>query len=135
MIGTRYDAIVIGAGAAGLVAGRALAEAGRRVVILEARDRIGGRIWTRRLPLASGESLAVELGAEFIHGLPQESWSLIHAANLSTYETSGTSWSYSNGQLQAGSGQPQGSERVLDDMMPWMAPPPNRPDMSLSEYL
>jgi len=135
MNATTYDVIVIGAGVAGLVAGRMLAEAGRRVVILEARDRIGGRIWTRRLPLASGGSLAVELGAEFVHGLPEESWSLIHAANLSAYETSGTSWSYSNGLLQAGSEQHQGTERVLDEMMQWLARQPSGADMSFAEYL
>jgi monoamine oxidase len=135
MNSTQYDVIVIGAGVAGLVAGRTLAEAGRRVVILEARDRIGGRIWTRRLALASGGSLAVELGAEFIHGLPEESWSLIRAANLSAYETSGTSWSYSNGQLQAGSEQHQGTERVLNDMMRWMARQPSGADMNFAEYL
>ena len=55
MNATKYDVIVVGAGAAGLVAGCTLAEAGWRVVIVEARDRIGGRIWTRKVTLASGE--------------------------------------------------------------------------------
>jgi monoamine oxidase len=131
----KYDAIVIGAGVAGLVAGRALAEAGRRVMIMEARDRIGGRIWTSRVPLASGGSLAVELGAEFIHGLPEESWSLIRAAKLGTHEVGGTSLSYSNGQLHAGSEQHQGTERVLEDMMQWMAAQPSGTDVSFAQYL
>ena len=135
MNAVKYDVIVIGAGVAGLVAGRALAEAGRRVVIFEARDRIGGRIWTRRFPLANGGSLAVELGAEFIHGLPQETWSLIRDANLGTYELGGTSWSYSNGQLQAGSEQHGGTERVLDDMMLWLARQRSGADTSFAEYL
>ncbi len=43
-----YDAIIVGAGVAGLTAGRALARAGRRVVVLEARDRAGGRAYTDR---------------------------------------------------------------------------------------
>ena len=38
---TEYDVLVIGAGVAGLIAGRLLAEAGRRVAIVEARDQIG----------------------------------------------------------------------------------------------
>jgi phytoene dehydrogenase-like protein len=135
MNATKYDAIVIGAGAAGLVAGCTLAEAGRRVAILEARDRIGGRIWTRTVPLASGGSLSVEFGAEFIHGLPEESWSLIRAAKLGTHEVGGTSLSYSNGQLHAGSEQHQGTERVLEDMMQWMARQPSGTDMSFAEYL
>jgi monoamine oxidase len=60
-----FDVIVIGAGAAGLMAARELLQAGRSVAVLEARDRVGGRIWTRR---EAGFPAPVELGAEFIHG-------------------------------------------------------------------
>jgi monoamine oxidase len=56
---------VIGAGAAGLAAARELSAAGRSVVLLEARERVGGRCWTRRM---AGLDIPVELGAEFIHG-------------------------------------------------------------------
>lgn len=57
------DAIVIGAGASGLAAARRLASVGQRVVVLEARDRIGGRAWT-------SEELGppIDLGASWIHG-------------------------------------------------------------------
>ena len=61
----QFDVVVIGAGAAGLAAAATLAEGGARVCILEARDRIGGRILTRIEPDAS---IPLELGAEFIHG-------------------------------------------------------------------
>jgi monoamine oxidase len=61
----RFDCLVIGAGAAGLAAAATLAEGGTRVCILEARDRIGGRILTRIEP---DVSIPLELGAEFIHG-------------------------------------------------------------------
>lgn len=54
--------VVIGAGFAGLAAAEALASGGAEVVVLEARDRVGGRVWSRELP--SGD--IVELGAEFI---------------------------------------------------------------------
>jgi phytoene dehydrogenase-like protein len=41
-----FDALIVGAGAVGLVAAKVLSETGRRVVVIEARDRIGGRIHT-----------------------------------------------------------------------------------------
>jgi monoamine oxidase len=58
------DVIVIGAGAAGLMAARRLHDAGLTVRVVEARERIGGRIWT-----ADGLApFPIELGAELIHG-------------------------------------------------------------------
>ncbi len=61
------DVIVVGAGAAGLEAAHRLVRARLRVIVLEARPRIGGRIDTRRLP---GWPAPVEAGAEFVHGRP-----------------------------------------------------------------
>jgi monoamine oxidase len=53
---------VVGAGFAGLAAADALAAAGVEVIVLEARDRVGGRVWSREL----GDGVIVEMGAEFI---------------------------------------------------------------------
>jgi len=53
---------VVGAGFAGLAAADALAAAGVEVVVLEARDRVGGRVWSQEL----GNGATVEMGAEFI---------------------------------------------------------------------
>ncbi|KAJ9646852.1 hypothetical protein H2204_000544 [Knufia peltigerae] len=47
---TLYDCIVVGAGYAGLAAAKTLHEAGREVLVLEARDRVGGRVWTKHFP-------------------------------------------------------------------------------------
>jgi monoamine oxidase len=57
--------LIVGAGAAGIGAGRMLHDAGYRVTILEARDRIGGRVWTDR----SLMGLPLDMGASWIHGV------------------------------------------------------------------
>ena len=61
------EVIIIGGGIAGLTAARHLTEAGLRVLLLEARDRLGGRIYTDH-----SSQYPVDLGAEFVHGRPQE---------------------------------------------------------------
>lgn len=72
--------IVIGAGISGLAAAHELAAAGQEVLVLEARERLGGRIHTQHASI--GE--AVELGAEFIHGKPPKLCDLIRQAGLDT---------------------------------------------------
>jgi monoamine oxidase len=88
------DVLIIGAGMAGLTAARALAEAGRKVLVLEARERIGGRILTRHVG-----SEAIELGAEFIHGRPPELWALIAEAGLEIYQRDGNQACFEDGAL------------------------------------
>jgi monoamine oxidase len=63
MAGASYDAIVIGGGVAGIVAARELEQSGRGTLLLEARDRLGGRTWYR--PFA-GERRKVEFGGAWI---------------------------------------------------------------------
>jgi monoamine oxidase len=93
-----FDAIVIGAGAAGMAAARRLARRSKRVVVLEARDRIGGRTWSQ--PLASTKK-PVELGAEFIHGRAVETMALLGETGGSALEIEGDSWiAGENGLLQ-----------------------------------
>src|SRR5262249_10988263 len=57
---------VVGAGFAGLAAAAELAAAGVDVVVLEARDRVGGRVWSQRLDPADPGSPVIERGAEFV---------------------------------------------------------------------
>src|ERR1700677_3032402 len=85
-----FEAIVIGAGVAGLAAARTLAEAGRGGALCEdeAGDRVGGRILTVQ---AIQGGLPVELGAEFIHGLPEELINLVDEAGLTRFELDGDS--------------------------------------------
>lgn len=61
---TNADVLVLGAGIAGLAAARTLTEKGRNVIILEARNRIGGRMWTD-----SSLGPPLDLGASWIHGV------------------------------------------------------------------
>jgi monoamine oxidase len=90
------DVLIIGAGAAGLAAARDLSVAGRKVIVLEARDRIGGRIFTRRDPAAA---IPIELGAEFVHGKSPELWHLAQRAHLELYEVSERHLYFENGKL------------------------------------
>jgi len=80
------DVVILGAGMAGLTAVRALAERGVSVVVLEAKDRVGGRVSTRK---AEGGG-TVELGAEFVHGRASELWALIDECGAKTVERDGT---------------------------------------------
>jgi monoamine oxidase len=77
------DVIIIGAGAAGLAAAQALSDRGRSACIVEARNRLGGRILTHHDP-ATGSAL--EAGAEFVHGSPRATWDIIRQANLLALE-------------------------------------------------
>lgn len=89
--------LVIGAGAAGLMAARELARAGRQVTIIEARERCGGRIY----PLPAAEfGYSAEAGAEFVHGAAAVTRTVMRAAGLSLLPRAGTRWSARSGQLR-----------------------------------
>src|SRR5580692_4166256 len=92
----KADVIVIGAGAAGLAAAARLTRAGQRVLMLEARDRIGGRIWTRREPQLA---CPIELGAEFIHGHAPLTRALLAGAGIGSLDTPAQRWVLHNGEL------------------------------------
>ena len=127
-----YDVIIVGAGAAGLAAGAKLAQSGARVALLEARNRVGGRIFTQHLPVDEGQApMCVELGAEFIHGLPSATWSLVGQAKLSAYEIEGSDLTFRNGNWAPPMSQP--ATRVIADMMKWLEAHPGC-DMSFAEY-
>jgi len=91
------DVIVIGAGVAGLAAAIDLRRSGLSVLILEARDRIGGRVFTQRDPALQ---LPIELGAEFIHGLSPEIFQPLQAKHIPITEVSGDSWCFQDGSLR-----------------------------------
>src|SRR5687767_13932507 len=85
----RTEVVVVGAGAAGLEAARELRARGVSVVVLEARDRIGGRILTHHDPRVS---LPIELGAEFIHGSAPLTQKILEHAGLASLDVGGEHW-------------------------------------------
>ena len=78
--------IIIGAGASGLTAAAELKRAGVNVRIIEARDRVGGRMFTKQDPHTKA---VVELGAEFIHGRPPQIWNLLHKNKIRAHAVDG----------------------------------------------
>ena len=90
------DVLVIGAGAAGLAAARALVAKGLTVHVLEARDRVGGRVQTLRD--ASFEH-PIELGAEFVHGKPRSLRRLFREGSLNVRRHRDAHWGLFDGEL------------------------------------
>ena len=96
MADPQAEVIVIGAGAAGLAAAAALARAGREVLLLEARSRIGGRCLTLRHPSLEAP---IELGAEFIHGRPAATAALLRKTGTKAVESTRTQRMLWHGRL------------------------------------
>jgi monoamine oxidase len=111
------DVVIIGAGMAGLAAARDLGRAGLSVSILEARDRIGGRVLTQHDPECDSP---LELGAEFIHGKPREILDPLQTAGVPLQEVDGDNWYALEGRLTAGNffSDVDRILRAMDDSMP-----------------
>ena len=92
-----YDVLIVGAGAAGLAAAYELSLAGKKILVLEARDRIGGRIHS-----ITDQKFAqvVETGAEFIHGKLPLTNQLLEKAGIKHHKVGGKMWQVKNGQLE-----------------------------------
>jgi monoamine oxidase len=117
--------IVIGAGIAGLAAAWKLGQASCRVSVLEARDRIGGRIWTLSTP---EPGFPIELGAEFIHGRPPEILDPLQEAGAEIAEVEGRSWCAFENQLR-----PCDFWSSIDSVLSQMDA--SRPDESFLDFL
>jgi monoamine oxidase len=91
------DVIVIGAGAAGLTAADVLTQNGKSVLIVEARDRVGGRIFTTR---PDRFSIDIEFGAEFIHGDLPMTQDLAKRSNTKFANARGKAYSVEEGEIQ-----------------------------------
>ena len=117
---------IVGGGAAGLAAAAALVEAGLRPTVLEARGRLGGRVWTEHV---RGVPLPLELGAEFIHGDAPRTRALLADAGAVAVDLSGEHWRWIARRGRAEPGGPRrepfsrgidrvlrGTDRLRDDL-------------------
>ncbi len=88
--------VIVGGGAAGLMAGRVLSKAGQKVMLLEARERLGGRI----MPLGQNVfDFPAQGGAEWVHGKAPITKSIIKEAGLTLIKEEGEIWSVRSGNL------------------------------------
>jgi monoamine oxidase len=122
------DVVIIGAGVAGLAATATLVRAGHDVRCLEATDRVGGRILTVHDPFAP---LAIELGAEFVHGRPQETWDVIRSAGLTAFEHTDQALHLDHGRILKEKKVGEIADRVLSTMAKAL----RRKDESFQDYL
>lgn len=99
---------MVGAGAAGLAAARRLRERGLPFVVLEARDRTGGRAYTLETAGAP-----VDLGAEFIHGKPRVTLELLREYREETVATQTQSFQLRGGRLEPGIDVWDAAERIF----------------------
>jgi len=98
------EVLVVGGGLAGLVAARDLTQAGRQVILVEARDRLGGRTWTTTLP---GTDVAVEYGGTWVHPETQPAVAAEiarYGLAMRTYREAGVGVFISGGERQLGRG-------------------------------
>lgn len=78
-----YDAIIVGAGLSGLTAARVLARAGKKILVLEAMDRVGGRTWSQKL----GNGAFIDIGGQWIGKGHSQMYQLVKEAGLKTFPT------------------------------------------------
>ena len=104
------EVVIVGAGAAGLAAARRLRDRDVDFLLLEARDRTGGRAYT--ITSAHG-SYPIELGAEFIHGAARSTRELMREIGEEAVPSRGESLRLRHGRLEPGANRWDAAERVL----------------------
>ena len=104
--------LIAGAGLAGLAAARELTAAGATITVVEARDRVGGRVWTIRDGFADGQH--AEAGGDLIEGQQSEVRALTEELGLKLVRILRNGWGYvrPNRSGQSGDRAPHGDERL-----------------------
>lgn len=120
------DVLIIGAGAAGLMAAYTLAKAVKKVTVLEACNRIGGRIHTIDDTMFFRHA---ELGAEFVHGNLPITLQLLHEAGIAYHPAGGEMWQYKDGEFTKDAGMIEGWDLLMQKLDELQA------DITLQEFL
>jgi monoamine oxidase len=122
-----YDVIIVGAGAAGISCAQKLEQSGKDFVILEARPRIGGRVFSIN---EQDSTMPLELGAEFIHGAPRKTVDYLGQYEIPFYDVLDNHLVLKNSKLQK-------FENFFDKMGKLMKRIPAKPgfDMSVHDFI
>src|SRR6185437_12752114 len=120
------EIIVVGAGACGLMAAYELCKEGYKVTVLEAQNRLGGRIHTEYDTVSS---MHTELGAEFIHGDLPVTLGLLKKAAIHYYKTKGEMWRVKYDELQQEDRFTEGWD-LFEDKLKEL-----KEDMTINEFL
>jgi len=118
--------IVIGAGAAGLMAAYELSKHNKKVIVLEASERLGGRIFTYQ---SDEFSMPIELGAEFIHGKVPVTLELLKQGSINYQAIKGKMFHLDRGQLKKENNYSEHWNELMRKMKEL------KTDMSLSDFL
>jgi monoamine oxidase len=121
------DVAVIGAGVAGLAAARDLTDAGLSVEVVEARERIGGRVLTVR---DASVSVPLELGAEFVHGDAPVTQGIVREAGLTIVDVTGDRCESTSNRIRPLDGFWDRLDRVMRRLSA-----KRRPDRSFADFL
>jgi len=121
----KQEIIVVGAGAAGLIAAYHLSKSGKRVTILEARERIGGRIYSLNDPTLG----YAESGAEFIHSDLTLTKQLLSEAGIGFSPSGGEMWEAYGGQLRQSNWNIEGWDELMEALNHLQK------DVSIAEFL
>lgn len=125
-MGNKGTVLIIGAGAAGLTAARDLSAAGVRVIVIEARDRTGGRIHTHH---DNSSVIPIELGAEFVHGKHPELMQIIEASGVPFCDVTDRHWHVEKGVVSKSFDFWNKLSALMDLMNP------KEPDRSFRDFL
>lgn len=122
----KADVLIIGAGVSGLMAARVASKKGKKVIVLEARSRIGGRIATSS---PKGFSKPLEEGAEFIHGELPITEALLKEAGLASFSMEGKTYQVEKGKLQESGEFIEGFPQLISELENL------KEDMAFSDFL